>query len=81
VFTYSEARQSLAALLEQARRDGAVGIRRRDGQTFVLRPERPTGSPFDIEGIDLGITTSDIVTFVREGRRSTEWRAETSPAR
>lgn len=35
-FTYSEARQQLATLLEQARRKGAVRSRRRDGQVFVV---------------------------------------------
>ena len=71
VYTYSEARQSLAALLEQARREGAVRIRRRDGQTFVLRPETPSGSPLDVEGLDLQLTADEIVAFGREGRRET----------
>ena len=69
VYTYSEARQQLASLLEQARRDGAVRIRRQDGQSFVLTPEQPTGSPLDVEGLDLDLTTDEIVEFVREGRR------------
>lgn len=69
VYTYSEARQSFAAVLEQARREGAVRIRRRDGQTFVLKPEQSTGSPLDVEGVDLDLTTDEIVAFVREGRR------------
>ena len=68
-FTYSEARQSLADLLEQARRDGAVRIRRRDGHVFVLRPEERAGSPLDVRGIDLDITPDQIVAAVREGRR------------
>src|SRR5262249_37768924 len=38
-YTFSEARQNFAAILEQARRDGAVRIQRRDGQSFVLTPE------------------------------------------
>jgi uncharacterized protein (DUF362 family) len=70
VYTYSEARQSLASLLEQAKREGGVRIRRRDGQTFVLKPEAPGGSPLDVEGVDLGVTRAEIVSFVREGRRA-----------
>jgi antitoxin Phd len=62
-------RQSLASLLEQANKVGAVRIRRREGQMFVLKPEAPSGSPFDVDGIDLGVTTEEIVSFVREGRR------------
>ncbi|HEV2146878.1 MAG TPA: type II toxin-antitoxin system Phd/YefM family antitoxin [Longimicrobiaceae bacterium] len=69
VYTYSEARQNFASVLEQARKEGAVRIRRRDGESFVLKPEASTGSPLDVDGIDLDVTTDEIVAFVREGRR------------
>jgi len=69
VYTYSEARQKLARLLEQAVREGEVKIRRQDGQTFVIKPERRMGSPLDVEGLDLGLTAAEIVRFVQEGRR------------
>ena len=68
-FTYSEARQQLATLLDQARRDGAVRIRRRDGQVFVLSPEKRQGSPLDVRGIDLDLRRDDLVSLVHEGRR------------
>ncbi len=68
VYTYSEARQHLAEVLEQARRDGGVWIRRRGGQMFVLKPDSLTPSPLDIKGVDLGITTEEIVDCVRESR-------------
>jgi len=68
-FTYSEARQQLAALLDRARRDGAVRIRRRDGQVFVLRPESATASPLNVPGLKLALTRDDIVGLVHEGRR------------
>jgi antitoxin Phd len=70
VYTYSEARQNLATILEQAQREGAVWIRRRDGQTFVVMPERAQGSPLDVEGIALDLTADEIVSFVHEGRRT-----------
>jgi len=70
VYTYSEARQKLATLLEQAVREGEVKIKRKDGQTFVIRPEKKAGSPLDVEGLDLGITASEIVQFIQEGRRT-----------
>ena len=69
VYTYSEARQNLASLLEQAVKEGEVRIKRKDGQTFVIRPEPRADSPLDVEGIDLGITTTEIVQFIHEGRR------------
>ena len=70
VYTYSEARQKFAALLEQAVKEGEVKIKRKDGQTFVIRPEKRAGSPLDVEGLDLGITASEIVQFIQEGRRT-----------
>jgi len=67
-YTYSDARQNLAALLEQATRDGEVRIRRRDGRVFVLRAQPLEGSPLDIGSVDLGVTTAEIVDIIREGR-------------
>lgn len=68
VYTYSEARQRLASVLDAAQQDGAVRIRRRDGRTFVLQPETSTRSPLDVEGVNLGVSTSDIVSLIRESR-------------
>jgi hypothetical protein len=68
VYTYSEARQRLASVLEQACRDGEVRIQRRDGQSSVLKREKPLTSPLDVCGVDSGITTDEIVDFVRESR-------------
>lgn len=72
--TFSEARQNFAALLEQAYRDGAVRIRRRDGQSFVLTPEPDSVSPLDISGVTPAnpITRDDILQNIQEGRRSYE---------
>ena len=71
-YTYSEARQKPATLLDQAIREGQVKIRRKDGQTFVIRPEAEAVSSLDVEGVNLGITTGEIVQFVREGRKTYE---------
>lgn len=68
-FTYSEARQRLAALLERARREGAVRIRRKDGQVFVLRPEQAAGSPLDVPSIGARLNRDEILDAIREGRR------------
>jgi hypothetical protein len=68
-FSFVEARQRLASLLERARREGAVRIRRKDGQLFVVRPEAPAGSPLDVPGIGARLSREDILEAVREGRR------------
>ena len=65
--TYLETQQNLPALLEAATREGAVRIRRQDGKIFVLKPEEAT-SPLDVAGVDLGVSTAEIVAFIREGR-------------
>jgi antitoxin Phd len=67
-YTYTEARQQLATLLNMAIREGKVRIRRRDGQVFTLRPEPSGHSPLDVPGIDTDLTVDEINEFIREGR-------------
>lgn len=73
-YTFSEARQNFAAILEQARRDGAVRIQRRDGQSFVLLPETQITSPLDIPGITPAeaISREEILACIQAGRRRYE---------
>ena len=68
IYTYSEARQNLAGLLDEAKRKGTVHIKRRDGQQFIIAPAKGKGSPLDIEGIQLDLTATEIIRAVREGR-------------
>jgi hypothetical protein len=68
VYTYSEARQNLASLLDQADKEGQVRIKRRDGQIYIIKPQPRTVSPLDVEGMDIGVDTSEIVALIREGR-------------
>ena len=67
-YTYSEARQNLAALLEEASRSGEVRIRRRDGRSFAVRPAKPKRSPLDVSGIKSDLSSDEIVNVIREGR-------------
>ena len=71
VYTYSEARQQLATLLEQASREGGVRIRRKDGRVFLLQPELTKTSPLDVPVLDLKLTPKEIVEFVHAGRKPT----------
>jgi len=64
VYNYSKARQNLAAVLDQAAREGEVRIKRRDGQVFVIKPEDGTGSALDIEGVNLNISTDEVVAIL-----------------
>jgi antitoxin Phd len=68
VYTFSEARQKLASVLDEAQRRGAVRIKRRDGSEFEIAPVRSQASPLDVQGVDLGLSAEEIVSAVREVR-------------
>lgn len=70
VYTYSQARQNLAAVLNQSK-DEDVLIRRRSGDSFVVLPKPRQGSPFDVPGVKTKATTSDVLSAVRESRSMT----------
>ena len=75
VYTYSQARQNLSSVLDKAESSGKVLIRRKDGKTYALVPERPTASPLDVPSIKADISTREIVTLVRQERgRIRGWR-------
>jgi uncharacterized protein (DUF362 family) len=67
-YTYSEARQRLATLLDQARREGRVLIRRQDGSTFLLQPVTASRSPLDVPGVSSALRPGELVALVREER-------------
>ena len=68
VYSYSEARQKFAAILKQAESTGKVIIRRKDGRTFALIPEKSVFSPLNVPSIKANVTTEEIVDIVRAGR-------------
>ncbi len=67
-YSFTEARQHFASLLEEAKNEGAVCIKKRDGESFYLKPDVPKESPLDMKGVDLEISSSEIVDIIREGR-------------
>ncbi len=67
VYTYSEARQRLADVLNIAKTEEVV-IKRRGGETFSIIYKKNTTSPFDVPGIKTKATTKDILAAVRESR-------------
>ena len=68
VYSYSQARQNFSSLLNRAKEEGEVMIKRKDGSTFILKPISAQDSPLDIEGIEVGISSEDIVDIQREIR-------------
>ena len=67
-YSFTEARQNFASLPDEARQNGAVCIRKRNGEAFYIKPAMAKESPLDIAGIDLQVTRDDIVDSVRESR-------------
>ncbi len=68
VYTYSDARQQLARVLEEASLDGEVIIKKRDGQSFIVKPIKGSGSPLDVPGVSSNVCLEEIVEVVRESR-------------
>jgi hypothetical protein len=68
IFTFSEARQKLASLLDTVRLEGEVRIRRKDGTVYSIRQVKEEVSPLEVTGIRTALTTTEIVQYVREGR-------------
>ncbi len=68
IYTFSEARQKFASVLDQAEREGEARIVRKNGTVFIIKPEKRSRSPLDVPGIELSISADDIVEAVREGR-------------
>lgn len=67
-YTFSEAKQNFSSVLEQAKKDGSVQISGLDGQMFMITPVNAKKSPLDIKGVNLNLTSEEIVGYVREGR-------------
>ena len=68
VYTYSEARQQLSDLLNQAQTEEVI-IRRRDGTLFSVKSKRSKQSPFDVKGLKINLSKKDIIKAVRESRK------------
>ncbi len=71
VYTFSEARQNFATVLENAQKEGAVRITRRDGRAFTIQPVQESKSPLEVKGVKLKLNRNEIVAAVRESRERT----------
>ena len=69
-YTFTEAREKLATLLDQAARGIEVRIKRRDGKVFIIKRIRRKESPLDVKDLNLNISRQDILDSIREGRRN-----------
>jgi len=67
-YSFTEARQHFASILDEAKKEGVVCIKKRDGEMFYLKPATPKKSPLDVAGVDLGLSSAEIVALLRKGR-------------
>jgi prevent-host-death family protein len=68
IYTYSQARQKLANILEESKSEEVV-IWRRSGDTFSIIPKKSRRrSPFDVPGLRKKINRKDILEAIRESR-------------
>jgi hypothetical protein len=68
IYTYSQAREKLADLLEESKSEEVV-IRRRKGDMFCIVPKNVRRrSPFDVPGLPTDITRKEILAAIRESR-------------
>jgi hypothetical protein len=69
VYTYSEARDKLSTILEESKTEEVI-IKRRKGDTYAIVPQsaRPHRSPFDVPGLNKGVTRQEILEAISESR-------------
>lgn len=67
-YSYEKAKKSFDLIFKKAALDGKVAIRKGD-QIYILMPASKNTSPLDIEGVDMGMTSKDIVKFIHESRK------------
>ena len=63
VYTYSEARQHFAEVLNLARTEEVI-IKRRGGETFAISYRKDSKSPFDVPGVRTKASTQDILDAI-----------------
>ncbi len=68
IYTYSKAREKLADILEESKSEEIV-IRRRKGDLYSIVPKsHPRRSPFDVTGLQKGLSRKEILEAIRESR-------------
>jgi hypothetical protein len=67
IYSFTEARQKLAEVLSEAR-DHDVLIKRRNGETYLIRRQIVAGSPLDVPGISTAASMDDVLAAIAESR-------------
>lgn len=75
VITYSDARKTLASILDRAKNEGAVVIKRADGSMFRLSPEKSGKSPFDGINLDIHLAPGELSAALADAHSDSAERA------
>jgi len=68
IYTFSQARQELARILEESKNEEVI-ISRRSGDSFAIVPQKPRHrSPFDVPGLNKEISRRDIIEALDESK-------------
>lgn len=68
IYTYSKAREKLADVLEESKKEEVV-IRRRKGDLYSVVPKSPMRrSPFDVSGLRKKMARKEILEAIRQSR-------------
>ena len=68
-FTFTQARQNFASVLNKAKTDGEVIIQKKDGSAFIIKSYTAKKSPLDVKGIDVNISSAEIIDSIQDSRK------------
>ena len=74
VVTYSEARKTFASVLDRAKQEGSVLIKRADGSMFRISPIQSDESPFAGIKLDIHLREGELDIALEDARRFVEGR-------
>jgi hypothetical protein len=67
-YTTSEVRKKLSKLLDKAKKEGRVLIKRKDGSTFELKSIEVKKSPLNVKGVNINLDKDEIIDILKEVR-------------
>ncbi|MCK9210556.1 MAG: hypothetical protein M0P61_06970 [Ignavibacteriaceae bacterium] len=69
IYTDNQAIKNFALLLDAAKVEGKILIKREDGSTFELTPITEKKSPLEVKGIESDVTQEEILDAIKESRQ------------
>lgn len=69
IYSYSEAKQKLSLILDKAKKDGKVLIKRKDGSIFQVTSVSTDKSPLEVKGVNTGLSKEEIIDLIKETRK------------